>query len=63
MLLKRMFKSVVMFFLIPVSLLSRQTLQCLNLKLSQQGCSQESQPQNVPNEDILFVVIKGTGSR
>ena len=33
MLLKRMFKSVVMFCLIPVSLLSRQTLQCLNLKL------------------------------
>ena len=25
---------------------------------SQQGCSQESQPQNVPNENILFVVIK-----
>jgi len=25
---------------------------------SQQGCSQEGQPQNVPNENILFVVIK-----
>ena len=30
---KRMFKSLVMFCLIPVSLLSRQTLKCLNLKL------------------------------
>ena len=33
MLLKRMFKSLVMFCLIPVSLVSRQTLKCLNLKL------------------------------
>ena len=30
---KRMFKSLVMFCLIPVSLLCRQTLKCLNLKL------------------------------
>ena len=33
MLLKRMFKSLVMFCLVSVSLLSRQTLKCLNLKL------------------------------
>ena len=33
MLLKRMFKSLVMFCLIRVSLLSRQTLKCLNPKL------------------------------
>ena len=33
MLLKRMFKSLVMFCPIPVSLLSRQTLKCVTLKL------------------------------
>ena len=33
MLPKRMFKSLVMFCLIPVSLLSGQTLKCLNFKL------------------------------
>ena len=59
MLLKRMFKSLVMFCLIRVSLLSRQSLKCLNLKLPvtcQDGCSQISLPRNVPYENILFGV-------
>ena len=48
-----------MFCLIRVSLLSRQSLKCLNLKLPvtcQDGCSQISLPRNVPYENILFGV-------
>ena len=59
---KRMFKSLVMFCLIPVSLLSRKNLMSMFKPqvtvTCQHGCSQEGQPQNVPNENIMFGVIK-----
>ena len=59
---KRMFKSLVMFCLIPVSLLSRKNLMSIFKPqvtvTCQHGCSQEGQPQNVPNENIMFGVIK-----
>ena len=62
MLVKRMFKSLVMFCLIPVSLLSRKNLMSMFKPqvtvTCQRGCSQEGQPQNVPNENIMFRGIK-----
>ena len=51
-----------MFCLIPVSLLSRKNLMSMFKPqvtvTCQHGCSQISQSRNVPNENILFVVIK-----
>ena len=51
-----------MFCLIPVSLLSRKNLMSMFKPqvtvTCQHGCSQEGQPQNVPNENIMFGVIK-----
>ena len=43
-----------MICLVPVSLLSRQSLKSLNLKLP----SHVNMPQNVPNENIMFGFIK-----
>ena len=59
-LLKRVFKSLVMFYLISVSLLSHdQSLKCeLSLKFpSHVNMGVLSQPRNVSNENILFGVI------
>ena len=56
-----MFKSLAMLCLIPVSLLLRQSLKCLNLKfpsLVNRSVLKDCQPQDVPNENILFGVIK-----
>ena len=51
-----------MFCLIPVSLLSRKNLMSMFKPqvtvTCRHGCSQEGQPQNVPNENIMFGVIK-----
>ena len=59
-LLKRVFKSLVMFYLISVSLLSHdQSLKCeSSLKFpSHVNMGVLSQPRNVSNENILFGVI------